>query len=61
MEPGVNIFLPFRWIAEHPPQGTWTMEEIHFNSAPYMEKCTKFKTGEFSLILDESVAKDLSA
>jgi len=24
MDPEIDIFLPFSWIQEHPPQGTWT-------------------------------------
>jgi len=33
MEEGIDIFLPFWWIAKHPPQGAWQDAEIRFNSA----------------------------
>ena len=58
MEVGIDIFLPFQWIEEHPLQGTWSTEEIRFNSPCYLGKCTKFEANEFSLTLDEEVAKD---
>jgi len=32
LEPEVDIFLPFWWIAKHPPQGVWDSEELHFSS-----------------------------
>ena len=61
MEEGIDIFLPFSWIEQHPPQGTWDTEEIRFNSPNCLEKCTKYETGEFSLTWDESVATDPEA
>jgi len=57
MEAAIDIFLPFQWIEKHPLQGTWSMEEIRFNSPRCLGKCTKFETNEFSLTLDEEVAK----
>ena len=55
MDPGVDIFLPFGWITNHPPQGAWTNEEVLFSSPQCLEKCTKFATNEFSLSWDASV------
>jgi len=56
MEEGTDIFLPFWWITECPPQGVWQDLEIQFNSARCLEKCTKFEQADFSLTWDESVA-----
>jgi len=61
MDPSVDIFLPFWWVTKHPPQGTWTNEEVRFNSARCLEKCTRFEVNEFSLTWDEAVASDPSA
>jgi hypothetical protein len=61
MEAGVDLFLPFEWIKRHPPQGTWSSEEVRFNSPWCQENCTKHETAEFSLSWDESVASDLVA
>ena len=58
MDPEVDVFLPFSWILAHPPQGTWTNEEIRFDSARCLEKCTKFETNPFTLTWDETVATD---
>ena len=55
MEPGIDIFLPFHWIAAHPPQGAWENQEIRFNSLQCLEKCTRHETNEFSLTWDETV------
>jgi len=40
IDPEIEVFLPFEWIMRHPSQGTWTMEEIRFNSSGCLEKCT---------------------
>jgi len=61
MEEVIDLFLPFEWIERHPPQGAWTSEEMRFSSARCVEQCTKFKTNEFSLSWDDSVAEDPSA
>jgi len=61
MEKGVDIFLPFRWIERHPPQGAWTQDEIRFNSAPCLEACTKYENNDFSLSWDDSVSMDKDA
>ena len=55
MEEGIDIFLLFRWVEDHPPQGTWSTEEIRFNSPGCLENCTQFGTTDFSLTWDESV------
>ena len=61
LEPEVNLFLPFWWIAKHPPQGAWDSEEHRFSSHNCLEKCTRFETAEFSLSLDEMVTLDPGA
>jgi len=61
MDPDINIFLPFGWITDHPPQGAWTNEEVRFNSPRCLEKCTKAATNEFSLTWDESVLTEPGA
>jgi len=60
MEEGIDIFLPFWWIAKHPPQGAWQDVEIRFNSAECLEKCTKYEQTDFSLTWDDTVAADPS-
>jgi len=55
LEPEVDIFLPFWWIAKHHPQGVWDSEELRFSSPSCRGKCTQFETAEFSLSLDETV------
>ena len=61
MEAGIDIFLPFKWITAHPPQGAWDTDEVRFNSANCLKNCTKSELAEFSLSWDESVALDPSA
>jgi len=59
--PEVNLFLPFWWIAKHPPQGAWDSEELRFSSHNCLEKCTRFETTEFFQSLDEKVTLDPGA
>jgi len=40
LEPEIDLFLPFWWIAKHPPQGAWDSEELRFSSRNWLEKCT---------------------
>jgi len=47
IEPEVDIFLPYWWIAKHPPQRIWESEEIRFNSPRCQETCTRYEQGEF--------------
>jgi len=62
MEEGIDIFLPFSWIEQHPPQGAWSSDqEVRFNSARCLENCNKFATNKFSLTWDETVATDPAA
>jgi len=61
LEPEVDLFLPFWWIAKHPPQGAWDSEELRFSSHNCLERCTRFETAEFSLSLDEAVTLDPEA
>ena len=58
LEPEVDLFLLFWWIAKHPPQGAWDSEELRFSSHNCLEKCTRFENAEFALSLDEMVALD---
>jgi len=61
METGIDAFLPFEWITAHPPQEAWTNEEVRFNSAECIRKCTRYETNSFSLTWDESIATNPSA
>jgi len=61
MEEGTDIFLPFWWIAEHPPQETWKDPEIRFDSAQCLEKCTVYEQADFSLTWDDTVYTDPKA
>jgi len=61
MEKGIDIFLSFSWVEDHPPQGTWSTEEIRFNSPGCLKKCTQYEMAEFSLSWDESILSDPTA
>jgi len=61
LEPEVDLFLPFWWIAKHPPQGAWDSEELRFRSRKCLEEYTRFETAEFSPSLDEMVTLDPEA
>ena len=56
MEEEIDVFLPFKWIEQHPPQGAWESKEIRFNSTGCLENCGKFTTNDFSLTWDDTVA-----
>jgi len=49
MKEGIDIFLPFWWIAKHSPQGAWQDQEIQFNSAECLKRCTQYEQADFSL------------
>jgi hypothetical protein len=55
LEPGVDIFLPFWWIAKHAPQGAWDSEELRFSSPHCLTECTRAAISAFPLDLDEGV------
>jgi hypothetical protein len=55
LEPGVDVFLPFWWIAKHAPQGVWDSPSLQFDSAQCREQCTRATAAEFALHLDEAV------
>ena len=61
MEGGIDVFLPFKWIERHPPQGAWATEEIRFNSAECLETCNKFAANDFSLTWDNTVVTNPAA
>ena len=61
MDQKIDIFLPFEWIRNHPPQGAWTNEEIRFNSPKCLENCDKYSANQFSLTWDDTVATDQTA
>jgi len=61
MDPEVDVFLPFDWITDHPPQGAWTNKKIRFDSPRCLEKYTEKATNEFSLSWDETVLSDPAA
>jgi len=58
MEAGVDVFLPFWWIAKHPPQGAWDSPEMRFSSPNCLKQCTWFETADFSLSWDKAVATE---
>jgi len=47
MEEGIDIFLPFWWIAKHPPHGAWQDQEIQFNSTECLKRCTQYEEADF--------------
>ena len=61
MEEGTDIFLPFWWIAKHPPQGAWRDPEVRFNSNECREKCMKYEAADFSLTWDEGILHNPNA
>jgi len=61
MDKEIDIFLPYWWIAKHPPQGAWENQEVRFNSRHGLEKCTKYKTSDWKLLWDETVCCDNNA
>ena len=61
METGVDLFLPFWWIAKHPPQGAWDSFKMHFSSSDCRKQYTRFETANFSLSWDEGVATEPEA
>jgi len=61
MEEGIDIFLPFWWIAKHPLQGVWQDQEIRFNSAECLKRCTQYEQADVSLTWDDADATDPSA
>ena len=58
LEPETDIFLPFWWIVQHPPQGAWDSEEMRFSSPQCLEQCTRYEIEEFSMSWDESIIHD---
>jgi len=61
MDSEVDIFLPYDWIVQHPPQGQWDSPVMRFNSPNCRTKCTKSETADFSLTWDEDVCLDATA
>ena len=55
LEPEVDLFLPFWWIAKHPLQGTLDSNELQFSSPNCLSHCTRWETADFSLTLDETI------
>ena len=61
LEPEVDLFLPYWWVARHPPQGAWDSPEMRFSSAQCIKSCTRFEVDDFSLSLDESIVTNPEA
>jgi len=61
MEQGIDVFLPYWWIAKHPPQNKWDSSELRFDHPDCLSKCTRYGTGDFSLTWDETVCVDPEA
>ena len=57
----MDVFLPFWWIAKHPPQGAWDSAELRFSSPLCLHDCTKSAVQDFSLSLDETILADPKA
>jgi hypothetical protein len=55
LEPSVDVFLPFWWIAKHAPQEAWDSPHLQFDSAQCKERCTQTMAAEFALQLDQAV------
>jgi transposase InsO family protein len=55
LEPGVDVFLPYWWIAKHVPQGAWDNPQLRFDSAYCQQHCTKSAASHFALQLDQGV------
>jgi len=55
LEQDVDIFLPFWWIAKHPPQGAWNSEELRFETPGCTESCTKLTITKFPLSLNHTI------
>jgi len=43
LEPGVDVFLPFWWISQDPPQGAWESIDMRFSSPQCLRNCTKWE------------------
>jgi len=61
MDKEIDIFLPYWWIAKHPPQGAWKNQEVRFNSPHCLQKCTKYETNDWELSWDETVCYEDNA
>jgi hypothetical protein len=61
LEPGVDLFLPFWWIAKHPPQGAWDSKELRFTHQSCLENCQRGQAEDFPITLDEEVATNEQA
>jgi hypothetical protein len=61
MEKEVDIFLPFWWIAKHPPQGAWDSVELRFSTPLCLQHYTKSAVQDFSLCLDDTILADPEA
>jgi len=57
LEPGVDVFLPFWWISQHPLQGAWESIDMRFSSPQCLCDCTKWEANEFSLTLDDGITQ----
>jgi hypothetical protein len=57
LEPHVDAFLPFWWIAKHPPQGAWDSPNLRFDDTQCREHCTRATAAEFPLHLDPEVLR----
>ncbi|MDX6284447.1 MAG: hypothetical protein QOH03_5518, partial [Kribbellaceae bacterium] len=61
LEPGVDLFLPFWWIAKHVPQGGWDSTELRFDSESCRQHCTRSAASEFALELDPTILQHPAA
>jgi hypothetical protein len=61
LEPGIDAFLPYWWIAKHAPQGAWDTTELRFNSPSCLKNCTKHAATEFPLSYDPEIVSNPDA
>jgi hypothetical protein len=55
LEPNVDVFLPFWWIAKHNPQGAWDSAKLRFSTPHCLQNCTHHTATKLSFSLDQSV------
>jgi hypothetical protein len=55
LEPSVDVFLPFWWIAKHNPQGAWDSAKLRFSTPHCLQNCTHHAATKLSFSLDQSI------
>jgi uncharacterized membrane protein len=55
LESGVDIILPFNWLAEHPPTGLWTPERLRFDNKVCKGCTKKALDNSFDIVYDSKL------